>query len=275
VSKFASFAEYPKRSLAGAEAALLTAWASLSRYQDNLVLVGGLAVKYLTKPGASLLPGPVTMDVDLGVTLATEGGQYGTIADDLTGQGFRRDKNGRYVRQFEAMPVFIDFLTEYPTATKGTVLVDGVPAGVFPGVDRALATRRQVSITGRDLFGVLQELEVPVSGIGPLLVLKLNAFDDRQQAKDAYDVMLGVTRYMEGPEVAIASFHSEANASNRGFARAAAALRKHFLETGQSGPVRCAAFALEGQVGTDDFQSRQRQITEQMVTVGRALLGTT
>ena len=106
-----------------------------------------------------------------------------------------------------------------------------------------------------------QKLEVPVSGIGPLLVLKLNAFDDRQQPKDAYDVMLGVTRYVEGPEAAIAAFHAEANASNRGFARAAAALRKHFLETGQSGPVRCAAFALEGQAGTDDFQSRQRQIS--------------
>ncbi len=61
MSKFASFAEYPKRSLAGAEAALLTAWASLSRYHDHLVLVGGLAVKYLTRPGAGLLPGPVTM----------------------------------------------------------------------------------------------------------------------------------------------------------------------------------------------------------------------
>jgi hypothetical protein len=31
VSKFASFAEYPKRSLDAAEAALLMAWASLSR----------------------------------------------------------------------------------------------------------------------------------------------------------------------------------------------------------------------------------------------------
>jgi hypothetical protein len=275
VSKFASFAEYPKRSLAGAEAALLTAWASLSRYHDHLVLVGGLAVKYLTKPGAGLLPGPVTMDVDLGVTLAAEGGQYGTIADDLTGQGFRREDNGRYVRQFEAMKVFIDFLTEHPTATTGTVLVDGVPAGVFPGVDRALATRRQVAITGRDLFGVQQNVEVPVSGIGPLLVLKLNAFDDRQQPKDAYDVLLGVTRYVEGPEAAIAAFHAEANASNRGLARATATLRKHFLETNQSGPARCAAFALEGQHATDDFQSRQRQILEQMVTVGRALLGMT
>jgi hypothetical protein len=263
VSKFASFADYPERSLAGAEAALLTAWASLSRYHNDLVLVGGLAVKYLTKPGAGLLPGPVTMDVDLGVTLAAEGGQYGTIADDLTGQGFRRDEKGRYVRQFEAMPVFIDFLTEHPTATTGTAVVDGVPAGVFLGVDRALATRRRVSITGRDLFGAEQALQVPVSGIAPLLVLKLNAFDDRQQPKDAYDILLCVSRFMEGPEVAIAAFHAEAMASNRGFARAEAGLRKHFIETSQSGPIRCASFALAGQNGTEDFQSRQRRIMEQ------------
>ena len=87
MSKFASFAEYPPRSLAGAEATLLTAWASLERFHAELVLVGGLAVKYLTKQGGGLLPGPVTMDVDLGVTIAAEGGQYGTIADDLEGQG--------------------------------------------------------------------------------------------------------------------------------------------------------------------------------------------
>jgi len=134
VTKFASFAEYPARSLAGAEAALLTAWASLNRYHDNMVLVGGLAVKYLMKTGAGLLPGPVTMDVDLGVALATEGGQYGTIEDDLTGQGFKRDKNGRYAREFAKMPVFIDFLTEHPGADHGTVLVDGVSAGVFRGL---------------------------------------------------------------------------------------------------------------------------------------------
>jgi hypothetical protein len=105
-----------------------------------------------------------------------------------------------------------------------------------------------------------------------LLVLKLNAFDDRQQPKDAYDVLLGVTRYVDGPEAAVAAFHAEAKASNRGFARAAAAFGKHFLETGQSGPVRCAAFALVGQRAMDDYEARQRQILEQMVTVGHALL---
>lgn len=144
MSKFASFAEYPPRSLAGAEAALLTAWASLERFHEDLVLVGGLAVRYLTTPGTPLLPGAVTMDVDLGVTLAAEGGQYGSLADDLLGQGFRRDPHGRFARQFETLPVFMDFLTEHPTATSGTASIDGIPAAVFPGIARALATRRKV-----------------------------------------------------------------------------------------------------------------------------------
>lgn len=273
MSKFASFAEYPPRSLAGAEAALLTAWASLERFHGDLVLVGGLAVKYLTKRGGGLLPGPVTMDVDFGVTLAAEGGQYGTIADDLEGQGFKCDEKGRYVRQFETMPVFIDFLTEHSTATEGTAMVDGVPAGVFPGVARALTTRRKIIVEGKDLFGVVQRAVVPVAGIGALLVLKLNAFAGRQQPKDAYDVLLGVSRHTDGPEAAIAAFQVEATANNRGYARAAETLKKHFSEADHSGPLRCAAFALDGQTGLDDRPTRQRQIAEQMVTIGQALLG--
>jgi hypothetical protein len=274
VSKFASFAEYPPRSLVGAEAALLTAWASLDRFQDDLVLVGGLAVKYLTKPAVGLLPGPVTMDVDFGVALAAEaGGQYGSLADDLAGQGFKRDENGRYVRQFEGIQVFIDFLTEHPTATSGTVGVDGVAAAVFPGVARALATRRDVTVIGKDVFGAFQRATVPVCGIGALLVLKLNAFAGRQQAKHAYDVLLGVSRFVEGPHVAIAAFQAEAAARNRGYGTALQALRRHFYQADHSGPLRAAAFALEGQTGIDDRNMRERQIVEQLVTIGRALAG--
>ncbi len=47
VSKFATFAEYPKDSLASAEKTLLTAWRSLDRYHADLVLLGGLAVHYI------------------------------------------------------------------------------------------------------------------------------------------------------------------------------------------------------------------------------------
>lgn len=271
MSKFASFAAYPARSLAGAEAALLTAWPSLERFHQDLVLVGGLAVKYLTAPGDSLLPGAVTMDVDLGVTLAAEGGQYGSLSDDLIGQGFRGDARGRFVRQFESLSIYLDFLTEHPTATSGTAIVDGIPAGVFPGVTRALATKRTVRIEGKDLFGAPQTLALPVSGIGALLVLKLNAFAGRQQPKDAYDLLLSITRYVDGPEAAVHAFHAEAKAGNRGFPRAIETIRQHFLDPDQSGPLRCAAFAMDGLAPTRDREFRRRQILERMVTVGQAL----
>jgi len=62
-------------------------------------------------------------------------------------------------------------------------------------------------------------------------------------------------------------------AGNRGYASAVEALRRHSFETGQSAPLRCAAFALDGQPGIDDRQMRERQIVEQLVTIGRALAG--
>ena len=46
MSKHETFAEYPPRSLAAAEAALLTIWPTLSNFHDDLVLVGGLAIHY-------------------------------------------------------------------------------------------------------------------------------------------------------------------------------------------------------------------------------------
>src|ERR1019366_2834845 len=171
------------------------------------------------------------------------------------------------------MDVFIAFLTEHSMATEGTAMVDGVPAGIFPDVARALATRRKIIVEGKDLFGVVQKAVGPVAGIGALLVLKLNAFAGRQHPKDAYDVLLGVSRYANGPDAAIAAFQAEATAYNQGYARAAATLRQHFSDSDQSGSLRCAAFALDAQPGLDDRQTRQRQIVEQMVTIGQALLG--
>ena len=83
MTKRGHYADYPRESNVTAEAALLTAWASLHRYHESLVLVGGLALKYLTVSASGLLPGPVTLDADFGVGIGTEGGQYGTIRDDL------------------------------------------------------------------------------------------------------------------------------------------------------------------------------------------------
>ena len=76
MSKHETFGAYPQHSLLSAEAALLTVWPSLSRYHDDLVLIGGLAVHYLTRTDILGLPGAVTLDVDFGISLAASGGQF-------------------------------------------------------------------------------------------------------------------------------------------------------------------------------------------------------
>src|SRR5436190_15337114 len=127
VSKFGTFGDYPKDSLASAEKALLTAWRTLERYHDDLVLVGGLAVHYLTRRDVPGLPGAVTMDVDFGVALGASGGQYGTIKSDLAGLGFKSEGN-RLVRKHGNLNLYLDFLTEDPPSMTGARTVDDVIA---------------------------------------------------------------------------------------------------------------------------------------------------
>ncbi len=269
MSKHGTFADYPARGLAAAEAALLTIWPTLSRYHDELVLVGGLAVHYLTKQEAGGWPGAVTMDVDLGISLAAEGGQYGTVRTDLAGLGFKSDGDqpNRYVRQVEGMALYVDFLTESANAP-GTRTVDDVVASVVPGINRALEERRAVTVTGRDIYGIAKTCELAVSDIGPLLVLKLNAFggpSGRRHPKDAYDVLLAITSFVDGPQAAVDAFRAEGEKGNTGYASALVALRRDFYAVDADAPVRAAEFLR----GTLDDQQRVR---EELVTAARFML---
>lgn len=245
-----------------------SAWRSLERYHDDLVLVGGLAVHYPTRRDATHLPGAVTMDVDFGITLGASGGQYGTIKAGLGGLGFRVEEN-RLVRRFGGIQVYVECLTEDPPAQTGTSLVDDVVASVIPGVDRAQACRQLVPVHGHDLYGAQQECKVFVAGIGPLLVLKLNAFGGptgRRHPKDAYDVMFSVLAFMGGPEAAVRGFRAEGEAGNPGFSAAVATLRKDFLTIDDDGPIRAAEFVRE-------FVSSPQQVRQDVATVAKYLLG--
>jgi hypothetical protein len=268
MSKFGTFSEYPRPSLVATEATLLTAWRSLERYHDDLVLVGGLAVHYLTKKEATRLPGAVTMDVDFGIALGASGGQYGTIKTDLAGLSFGAEES-RLVRKFGGIQVYLDFLTEDPPSQTGARLVDDVMASVTPGVNRALACRRLVTVRGRDLYGAEQECKVFVADIGPLLVMKLNAFGGptgRRHPKDAYDVLLAVSAFVDGPEVAVQAFRAEGEAGNRGFDSAVATLRGDFITADKDGPIRAAEFVRE-------FVSDTARVQQDVVTVAKYLLG--
>lgn len=271
MSKFETFAEYQPRSLTAAESALLTIWPTLARYQNDLVLVGGLAVHYLTRQVMGGWPGAMTMDVDFGIALGADGGQYGTIASALGGLGFGKDKEqrNRLVRQVQGISLYIDFLTEAPPAIAGSRMVDDVIADVFPGINRALESRRIVKISGRDVYGAAHTYDIAVADIGPLLVLKLNAFGGptgRRHPKDAYDVLLAVTSFVDGPQAAVEAFKAEGQLGNPGYTTAIETLRRDFCHIDADAPIRAAEF-LRGDGET------QRRAREELVTAANFLLG--
>jgi hypothetical protein len=276
MSQYERISDYPAHSLASAETALLTVWGSLRKYWDDLVLVGGLAVYHLTKREHPGLQSTVTMDVDFGIALAAGGDQYGTITGDLAGLGFRLDKEkGRMVREENGVSLYIDFLTEHRSAHTGSIMVDDVVASVCPGVDRALACKRLVTVRGMDIYGQDQTYPIPMADFGPLLVLKLNAFGGRtgrKHAKDAYDILLMVMAGIDGQDAAIKAFRAEATKGNSGFADAEAALRTYFTAPDQDGPIYAAA-CLFGANPSPELEPRRRQIIQDTVTVGLRLLG--
>lgn len=271
MSKFGLYNEYPERGLAQAESTLLTVWPGLARHHEDLVLVGGLAVHCLTRPHAGGYPVAVTMDADLGISLAAGGGIYGPISTDLLALGFRPSETGpnRFERRVEDTRIYLDFLTEDPPAIDGSRMVDDVVASVVPGINRALANPRIEHTEGPDLYGVTHTIPARVADIGPLLVLKINAFGGprgRRHPKDAYDLLLAVTAFVDGPEKAIEGFLTEAQHRDPAYQTAIEALRRDFVETTNDGPVRASEFLR----GTFDDLHR---IREDVVTVARALLG--
>jgi len=146
----------------------------------------------------------------------------GSVDWGLAMLGYKADpENGRMVKKLEqGGRLYIDFLSEQPPNTSGTRNVSDIIATLCPGVNRALEERKMINVEGTDCFGDKQTFTIPVSGIGPLLVLKLNAFGGRateKRAKDAYDILVAVSSYSDGAQAAISAFRHEADCSNSGY----------------------------------------------------------
>ena len=277
--KYETYREYDPRRVGLAESALLSVWAGLSSYQNDLVLIGGLVPKYLCGDLSTTrsLPRPVTLDADIGIALGASAGSYGSLSWDLQAQGFRRAAQtgggSRYVKSIEGFTIPVDFLPEQPGVAAGTVIVDDIVADILPGVARALAVARLIEIEGVDLHGSLQRLTLRVCEVGPFLALKLRAFARRQQPKDAFDILYTLRHYDGGAKSAADQFREEIAAANPATPEAVACLRQHFSSERSAAAVKAAVFVhgAPGQESEDGRLSRLR-LQQDVVDAGRMLL---
>lgn len=279
--KYETYSEYDPHHASLAESTFLTVWAGLGPWHDVLVLIGGMVPKYLcgdlTVPRS--LPRPATLDVDLGIALAADSGLYGNLFWELSGQGFKPNKDhpSRYEKVIGGFTVPVDFLVEKSPLTSATVQVEDITAGVLPGVERALATARRVSVHGVDLHGAEQHLTARVCEVGPFLALKLRAFYNRQQPKDAFDILYSLLHYDGGSELAITAFAEEVRVGNPACPDALRTLREHFVSESSPGPVKASHFVLgDIQPGeSEDTRFMRTTIRQDMVDAAARLLKAT
>lgn len=276
--KHGTFQQYIQADLELPQQALLTAWDCLADYRDDLVLVGGLAVKHLTRPPGAGMPGPVTLDVDFGISIGASGGTYGSIRETLAAHGFRWiDEMKRFSRKFGTLDLYIDLLTDDGKASMGSAIVDdSLAIGTVPGIERALEVNRIIEIRGRTLVGSESRQCVRVADVGPMLVLKLNAFggpNGRKTPKDAHDILYLAMNYLDGTERSIVAFHEEKAAGNRAIPHAIYALKNYFSGPDSLGPMSCAAFRMDNRHLMPELVDESMGIRQQCVTLAQGLLG--
>lgn len=264
---------YPPEGLRTTEMALFEAWDSLENFRSDLVVVGGLAVHYHTRHRIDpLYFGAPTLDVDFGISLGTDAGMKGTVQFDLLQAGYESLGN-RMVKSMESgEKLYIDFLTEHPPSEQGSRNISDITASICPGINRALEMREYAEIRGIDRFGDPRCFRIPICGIGPLLVLKLNAFAKRQnekKAKDAYDILVAVSSYSGGAAAAIEAFEFEKQADNPAMAVALATLARDFIHPDGPGPRLASHFRF----GSSQELERGLRIQTDLVAIAQALLG--
>jgi hypothetical protein len=210
----AHHSEYDEATTARCERALVTILGSVGPWRESIYLVGGLVPRYLTgelPEGAAAHVG--TTDVDLVIALAVEAERpdtYRTLTENLERAGFRRvEPSWRWRREVDDIPVIVELLGESDDVDPGRAFRPKENTGSrlallnIPGATLAAYDFVVVEVEGERLDGGgLSKVDVRVADVLAYAVLKVRAFQDRHENKDAYDLVFTLLFYPGGPSAA-------------------------------------------------------------------------
>ena len=223
---------------------------------DNLVVVGGLVPSLIIDQNAlppGVLPHPGTVDLDLGMPVATlEDTESPSLEDRLSSAGFspadEDDSIGLRWRinlpGLTSAPV--DFLTSASDIVEAgkpnTLRLDFWPMAM-EGLSLAMVDNERVLLSGKTLSGEEAAGEVLVCGPGAFLVLKSIAFKERKphKPKDAFDLWFVLQYYGEGIQDVVERFLPLKE--DPAAAKALGILGEDFAEPEFAGPLDVCRFS--------------------------------
>lgn len=272
--------EYNAAATDRCERVLVTLLGDIGPWGDRVVLVGGLAPRYIVgsdPPAAS--PHIGTTDVDLAITLAVgdSSGTYATLYTNLTRSGFAAgDHSYQWQRSIDGTKVDVEFICETDQVGPGRIyrLKQGT------GADFAAFNAPCAGLTSQDSFevtvtaerldaGGLSTVTLRVAGVLTFTVLKVLAFQDRHHSKDAYDLVYTLNNYENGPKAAGEVAAQSTVCSETSVAVALGLLRERFESPDHDGPVAYANFLAD----RDDQEHKARLRNEAVAVVRQFLSG--
>lgn len=270
------------------ERVLVTLLRGLGPWKDSVYLIGGLAPRYLVTARPPQVPrhagtGDVDIVVDLAILTDTEA--YSTLEDNLRAMGFARAENDRGQKQswrwkakIEGGAVMIlEFLADAP-ALRGGHLTElptegNVTAINIPHASMVFDHHRVTAITAELLNGGGRTTEeVRHADIVSFTCLKAFAYDQRNERKDAHDLVYCLEHHAGGLAAARDAFRAALTGPHRAVVRDALdRLGVRFTDPDphdayrRDGPVAVARFEADA-LDEDDAEQRDRLILRQRRT---------
>lgn len=274
--------DYNEETTARCERALVTLLGDLGPWRERIYLVGGLAPRYLVGQLPEGVPAHVgTTDVDLviGLALGDETPEtYRTLQNNLEKAHFeQQEPSFQWTRVVDGVAIAVEFLCETDEVKPGRIYrpkgeYTGAKLGAFNvrGAHLARDDFIEYEIEGERLDGGGQSrVSIRVANVLPYTVLKIFAFQERHENKDAYDLVFTLLNFEDGPRAAGIAARKSAVAQHPQVVEALTLLEERFRDVGQDGPNTYAAFLAR----PDDEDEKARLRQQAVATVREFLRG--
>lgn len=272
--------DYDEQTTTRCERALLTLLGDLGPWRDRIYLAGGLAPRYLVgqlPEGARAHVGTTDVDLVIGLALGDETPEtYRTLQNNLEKAHFvQKEPSFRWARDVEGVTVLVEFLCETDEVEPGRIFK---PKGESTGSKLGAFNVRGAHLVRDDFIereiegerldgGGLSRVTVRVANVLPYTVLKILAFQDRHENKDAYDLVFVLLNHPGGP---LAGGRTAAASHIVDHPQAIDALRllgERFNDAGKDGPVAYSLF-----LASPDDEEEKARLRQEAVAAVRAFL---
>lgn len=270
-----------------------TAWALGG---DSVCLIGGLTPRYLVSklpPGKAPHAGTGDVDIVVELQMLTETDAYDTIEQNLKKMGFERAENeggGKsswrwQTKTEQGVPIILEFIADNPEASGGKVKplpTDGNISALNIPHSSMVFDHHEIKEIRAELLGergVAVE-RVRHANLVSFTCLKAFALDQRDEPKDAHDLIFCIENGDGGLEAVAKKFRS-AREGNHGkvVKEALRILAKRFADDGvtegyrKDGSVAVAMFEIggDGEEAREARRLRQRDASDLITRLLKAI----